>query len=680
MSVRCPNCDEHVPLSDELDPDYNAPLCGFCTSPLPGHSDQYRRCSRCGVRYLSTHEACIACGLPGATRKEALAGTLPQRSGALQHAFDLDRHTGRVVCEYSLIDSMEKLRQVISKIEAAPALSIDTETSGLDPYVSKLLLLQIATPDHVYILDMRALDKKEAARLIRPSLEDPRVMKLLHNANFDYKFIKVHLDVKTRGIYDTMLAHSVLSAGTMLLAALQAIAKLYFDFDVKKDLRLSFTTLEKLEKKHLEYAAADAALLFLVYAHQRRQLQKDSLSSIAQLEFDTIEPIAEMELSGLLVDIDKWSALIAVHKEKRDLLEIEVVQMLGGNKGNRHLYGEETDRLSVTSQKRVIAAFAELGVKIEDTKEETLAKIDHPAAKKLLEFREHDKFVAAFGDSFLQLVNPVTNRIHPDFQQYGADTGRLSCRHPNVQQIPASFRACFIAPDGWKVVTCDYSQAELRILAQLSKDPGFCDAFKSGGDLHSITASKMFKVKLADVSKTQRSQAKAINFGLAYGMGASALADRIGVTKDDAEALIKQYFQAYPQVASWLTRAADAASRFGFSETPLGRKRYYDLPNQSDPEYKARVAGIERQGKNTPIQGANADMTKLALRFIFDRLQTRNARIVNTVHDEIVVEAVAAEAEDIAAIVAEEMRRAGQAFITDVPVEVGVIVADTWAK
>jgi DNA polymerase I len=185
---------------------------------------------------------------------------------------------------------------------------------------------------------------------------------------------------------------------------------------------------------------------------------------------------------------------------------------------------------------------------------------------------------------------------------------------------------------------------------------------------------------LPDVSKTQRSQAKAINFGLAYGMGAAALADRIGVDKAAAEKLIEQYFKAYPEVAGWLTRAADEANRLGYSKTPLGRRRYYMLPLRSDPEYSAKVSSIQRQGKNTPIQGANADMTKLALRFIYDQLSGFNARIVNTVHDEIVVEVAADQADAVTRIVADEMRRAGREFITDVPVEVGVTTADTWSK
>ena len=682
MNVRCPSCDEYVDLPDAIDPKFGEPCCSCCGSPLAGYSAQYRECGRCRGVYMATYAACVVCDYPAETRQEVLKASTHQ--GRFQnlawYTYAIDKTARKLKLSYKLVDELSQIPGVLGDLGAASVLAVDTETSGLDPYTSDLILLQIATPDCVYIFDTRSLDKAQLAAALKPILESKNVTTILHNANFDYKFIKVHLGITLGNIFDTMLAHSLLSAGTHISGSLKAIAKLYFEIDLEKNIRLSFQSLKTLEAEHIEYAATDAALLFPVYDAQMKRLDREYLVPIARIEFDAIQPIAEMELAGLLINVDKWKSIVAHHREERDRLELEVLGLLASASGNRHLYDDAKSTLTVTSQKQVIAAFAKLGVKLEDTKEETLAKLDHPAAKKLLEFREHDKVVTSFGETFLELLNPVTNRIHPDFKQYGAETGRLSCQHPNVQQIPAFFRECFIAPPGWKIVTCDYSQAELRILAQLSRDPGFCEAFNSGGDLHAITASKMFKVKLADVSKTQRSQAKAINFGLAYGMGAAALADRIGVDKAAAEKLIEQYFKAYPEVAGWLTRAADEANRLGYSKTPLGRRRYYMLPLRSDPEYSAKVSSIQRQGKNTPIQGANADMTKLALRFIYDQLNGYNARIVNTVHDEIVVEVAADQADEVTRIVADEMRRAGREFITDVPVEVGVTTADTWSK
>ena len=253
--------------------------------------------------------------------------------------------------------------------------------------------------------------------------------------------------------------------------------------------------------------------------------------------------------------------------------------------------------------------------------EATLVKYDHPAVKKLLEYRGFEKTLSAFGENVLGLINPKTHRIHPDFNQHGADTGRFSCTKPNVQQIPATsdFRKCFIASSGYKLVTCDYSQCELRILAELSGDEGFVTAFRSGGDLHTLTASQMFGVPVDQVQKPQRSAAKAINFGLAYGMGPGGLAPRLGVSLDEAKELIARYFQAYPGVQKWLEKAGKDSVRNGYSLTTIGRKRFYNIPDenlkQRDPdEWRKQIASIERQGKNSPIQGCVVGSTRILVR------------------------------------------------------------------
>jgi hypothetical protein len=262
-----------------------------------------------------------------------------------------------------------------------------------------------------------------------------------------------------------------------------------------------------------------------------------------------------------------------------------------------------------------------------------------------------------------------------------------NCTRPNVQQIPATsdFRKCFVAAPGYRLVTSDYSQAELRILAELSGDPAFVGAFRSGQDLHTLTASQMFGVPVDQVQKPQRSAAKAINFGLAYGMGPGGLAPRLGVTLDEAKDLISKYFKAYPGVQRWLDKAGRDAVRTGYSITPLGRKRFYTLPDESlkrnnEDEWRKQIAAIERQGKNSPIQGCNADMTKLALINLRAALNGWDARTVNTVHDEIVVEVREDQAEEVKHIVEHAMVSAGEAILKDVPIVAEAAVADYWSK
>ena len=266
--------------------------------------------------------------------------------------------------------------------------------------------------------------------------------------------------------------------------------------------------------------------------------------------------------------------------------------------------------------------------------------------------------------------------------QIGADTGRFACSNPNLQQIPSDslFRQCFVAPPGYKLVVADYSQIELRIAAELSQDPVFLKAFADDADLHIVTASQMYGVPPEAVTKQLRNTSKTINFGLLYGRGAKSIGVQIGASEEKARALLDKYFRTYRQVKRWLDNAARDAIRLGYSETLGGRKRFYQKLDPDDPGYERQIAYIERQGKNTPVQGTSADMTKLALIHIGKRIKEEGleATPIHTVHDEIVVEAKEEKAEDIAKIVGEEMERAGKELLKQVPVKVDISVSDVW--
>jgi len=392
--------------------------------------------------------------------------------------------------------------------------------------------------------------------------------------------------------------------------------------------------------------------------------------------------VGEMELAGCLIDVAKWRTIIGASKIERDRCAEELNDLLvaAGAVPQLTLFGGPA--INLNSNAQMVETFRNMGIDLPDTMEATLVKHDHPAIEKLLEYRSFEKTLSAFGEKFLELINPATGRIHPDFNQLGADTGRFSCTHPNVQQIPATsdFRSCFVAREGYKLITCDYSQAELRILAQLSEDPAFVEAFQSGGDLHQLTASQMYQVPPDQVDKKMRGAAKVINFGLAYGRGPAALGVQLGVSTDEAKKLIEQYFRAYASIGKWLDKAGKDAVRKGYSITLLGRKRYYAPIDQDDAEYSKKRASIERQGKNSPIQGANADMTKLALIALHEALRDYDARVVNTVHDEIVVEARADQAEVVCKIVEREMVKAGEGMIKLVPIVADAKIADHWSK
>lgn len=592
------------------------------------------------------------------------------------HSYTLNGQTNEVDLSYKLVTDNTKLDRIIKDLAAQPIVSIDTETTGLDPISDKLLLLQIATPEKVYIFDGTAVD----AHPLKSVLENEQILKLLQNAKFDYKFIKQQLGISLNNIYDTMLAERVLTAGISRRISLAAMSKDMFNISLDKSIRISFTEgVGHLSDEQLKYAAEDVVLLFFIYEQQQQRLKHHKLEHIAKLEFDAVIPIAEMELAGIGIDVAAWKKMLADHQALRDQAEHDVIELLSPGIPQTTMF-EDVSSINLGSQPQVMDAFAHLGIHLENTSEDTLKQVDHPAAKKLLDFREHDKIVTSFGDKFLKFIHPVTGRLHPNFQQYGADTGRLSCSKPNVQQIPGKFRYMLTAAPGYKVITCDYSQAELRILAHLSNDPGFCEAFRSGGDLHSITAAQMFKIPLEEVTKPKRSQAKAINFGLAYGRGPGSLAVQLGVSKDEAVDLIEHYFKAYAKVGDWLEKAAEEAVDLGYSITPLGRKRFYRVPSKADPDYRRKISSIQRKGKNTPIQGANADMIKYAFIYLHEGLKPYDARLINTVHDEVVVEVREDQAEEVAEVVERIMIQAAELIVTAVPIKSDAMLEDYWTK
>lgn len=674
MSEICPSCDELTDFPGVLEKEFDAPTCEHCGCLIYGFEEYYTQCINCKVDYDRSSSNCLSCG--DRQFNEDDYARFSALNLAFDHSYTINTEDSTVECAYEVIRDNLKLIEVAQTISTYPVLAIDTETTGLNPITDSLLLVQIATPEKVYVIEAREVD----LRHVKNALENSQIVKILQNAKFDYKFIKAKLGISIVNIFDTMLAERVLTTGISRAIALSQITKKYLDINLEKSIRTSFVNLSApMTNEQFDYAAQDAAVLFLLYPQMKWELEKLELADVAKLEFDAVIPISEMELEGVLVDVVKWREIIKDHEVKRDQLQKETLELLGSNATQKTLFGD-VQQINLNSQKQVISAFSELNISLEDTSEAQLNQVDHPAAKKLLEYREHDKIITSFGETFLNLINPLTGRIHPNFQQIGADTGRLSCQNPNLQQIPSFFRSCFICPPGYSVITCDYSQAELRILAHLSQDPKFCKAFRDGGDLHATTASQMFKVPIDKVTKEQRGQAKTINFGLAYGRGPASLALQLGVSSDKAEKLIKSYFKSYSGIEAWLNTAAMSAVEAGYSLTPFGRKRFYTMPDPRDPEYKKQIGGIQRKGKNTPIQGSNADMIKYALIFINERLKEFDAKLVNTVHDEIVVEAKDDQAEKVFEIVKNEMVRAAEIFITAVPFVVDGILAPHWSK
>jgi len=586
---------------------------------------------------------------------------------------------------YELVEKQDRVVEIAAELAKEPLISFDVEGTGLDPYDTKLLLLQLATPQKAYLLDIRHLSLEPLKKV----LFDKNILKLAQNAKFDYGMLKANNGVEVVNIFDTMLAERVITCGLTKIGdlSLAALARKYLGIELAKEVRETFVNghhLREFSKKQLDYAAADVLVLFKIYTTQKESLEKEGLSKTAQLEFNLIPVVAEMELRGFLVDTKKWREVIGEYRKKAEEVDKKMQEELRpySKATQRDLFGNHSDVVNLNSPSQILEAFRRVGLDLPSTGEEILARYDHPLAKLLLEYRQYEKIISAFGENLLAKINPKTGRIHPDYMQIGADTGRFACSNPNLQQIPADslFRECFIASPGHKLVVGDYSQIELRILAEMSEDPVFLKAFKEDQDLHVLTASQMFGIPLDKVTKEKRFQAKSINFGLMYGRGAKSLSVQLGVGEEEARRLLEKYFEQYHRVKAWLDNVAREAVRRGYSITLGGRKRYYEKISPADPSYDRQISYIERQGKNTPIQGSSADITKIALVNLRERIKKEglNSIPIHTVHDEIVVEADVAEAEQTAKILEEEMVRAGRELLKKVPVKVEVVVSGIW--
>ncbi len=413
--------------------------------------------------------------------------------------------------------------------------------------------------------------------------------------------------------------------------------------------------------------------------------RRADLDHTVKLECLAVTAIADIELNGIGLDLERWRLIAQdaeVHAgELRAKLDEEFREYRESTA--ELLLFDAPKSLNYDSDQQLKEALRYLGIEVESTGKDVLSQLEHPVGKLMLEYRQHQKIVSTYGESFLEHVHPKSGRIHCDFRQMGAESGRLSCTRPNLQNIPSGseFRSCFTGGPGRKMITADYSGCELRILAHLSKDPEFMRAFRNDEDLHALVASMMFGETVSkDENPHLRQAAKAINFGLAYGMSPKGLAVQIGCGDEEAKELLDKYFESFPRISEFLEQSARVAVSRGYSTTIGGRRRYFDTTGIDRD--RGKRGSIERRGKNSPIQGTNADMIKLALyylRRVFAEKQL-DAMLVNTVHDEIVVECDEDVAETVQGVVTETMEAAGRYYVEDVPIGTDCTTADSWSK
>src|SRR5437762_4141161 len=587
---------------------------------------------------------------------------------------------------YQLVTNGEELRRAVDDLSTKHAIGLDTETTDLDPYTARLRLIQLASPEGVRIVDLHRFNedvkRSEALASLRQMLAAPRPIKIAHNAKFDAKFIKHNLGVDIGGVFDTLLASQLVSAGDIEQRhGLEAIAGRYLNEAVDKSERLSNWEFE-LSEAQLQYAARDAAVLIPLRDRLIERIKALDLVRCAQLEFECVMPVVDLELAGFYVDKQRWLEQLAVVEEKRGELANELQEMLGEGSAQASLFGPPRANINLDSQQQVTEALTRLGIPLPDStrswKLQPLAA-QYPVVEKLLEYRTMQKALTSYGQNMIEFINPKTGRLHADFRQIGAPTGRFACTNPNIQQVPhaAEYRRCFMGyPAARRLVIADYSQIELRILAEFSGDQGFIAAFNSGADLHRVTAAQVFNVAQDQVTKEQRDFAKRLNFGVVYGIGAQRFSMMTGLGQSEAENVLRRYFATYRGLDTYLRESARRAVNEKQARTGSGRLVKFNF----DASDRQQVSMTQRNGKNAPIQGTSADILKRALRLLQDELRHTSAQIVNIIHDEVVVEVNESEAPDIAQRVERAMCAAGEEYLSTVPVKVESQIACEWAK
>ncbi len=922
---------------------------------------------------------------------------------------------------YRMASTPEDIAEAAEAIRKCEAVGADIEATGLSPRDDRMRLLQIATGEETFIFDVFETDISP----LKEILEDGPI-KILQNAKFDLSFLFAQHGIRVGPVFDTMLAAQVLSGGDHGASySLDAIAERFLDEEVEKDEQASDWS-GALSSRQLEYAAKDAEVLLPLYRELKKRLDEEKLSRVSRIEFGAVGPLAEMELAGIKLDVEKWKELEEVVRVRRDEAAERLEAHFPQPEGILPLEGLGP-RLNLNSPKQITDAFKSLGVDLPDTKVWTLLKVDHPAAKDLLAYRELQKRLGTYLETYPKFIHPKTGRIHPNFLQCRVPTGRLACvaegtlvevvrdqskdfagvpieevkagnlaytydeegrltlrkvlwagktghkeiirvrwrsgshkregtldvtpeheirltdgeyarakdlkpgdrvsalgrdmtgwgysriyatgypgsmrehrfvfeavngylpehvhhadenklnnlpanlvgltnsehvrlhvngrmddiererlakiardswaknreqrlrsmkrgeesgnwlglakewmeevlwenagkptalrdihgidyetaqkyldmhaidwktisenftrrgeridrafyektreevrklgfneglkasgigsrkwkkitarfeseasnnheilavehtgrfadvydleieethnfiagevcvhncTNPNVQQIPHEdeFRSCFVAEEGNSLVIADYSQIELRILAEVSEDPEFVRAFNEGEDLHRLTASTMFGVPLGDVTKDQRTDAKRINFGLMYGRGAKSLSAQLGEDEDHAKKLIDEYFANYPKVQSFLQETADKAMKDGTLRTLANRVRKFRATSGLSNRERG---SLRREAMNFPIQGAASDIAKLALIYIHEELLDLDARLINSIHDEFVIECREDLAEEVSEKTRSAMVKAGEELLKKVPVEVEAMVSREWRK
>ncbi len=627
---------------------------------------------------------------------------------------------------FEYVEKDAEIPLIISEIERCKYIGLDTENSGgLDPIKDelKLLLLQLEVNRKAYVIDIRKVD----ITLLVDVLTNKRWIKVIQNAIYDYKLIKHLCGIPIRGLYDTLTAESLLQAGLGKMSnSLGSLAERYSEIVMNKETVQTFINHPydaPFTDEQVRYAADDVLVLPDIHRYQQMYLNQYGLNRIAELEFALIEPVAEMELTGVKIDSEMWGRSLDNTKKKLFMVSNELREILpnppapapkpprlkkDGTPFANTAKIKPPPVLNLDSWQQLVTSFKGIGVDLDEVNKKTKKGPTNSSTikfaqtvyrnspekvktlKTLMVYRALNQVKKTFGDNLLEHIQ-VDGRIHARFHPNGTDSGRFSSTDPNLQNIQKKgeegkiLRSCFVPNKGCKYIIADYSQIELRIVAELSRDPLMLAILQDPkGDIHRGTASQMYKVPYDKVSGDLRRAAKTLNFGIIYGMMVKTLSERLNCSSEEAAKALALYNETYHVMMGWLEEEGNKAYNRHWSKTIGGRIRWFPTLDQKNFEtlrdFNNMVEYYKRVGRNHPVQGTSADMTKTAIVILFFPLMKLGATIVNTIHDEICVEVPEEHTIEAAKLIKDKMILAGQKYLSKVPVMVDVKIRDCWYK
>jgi len=599
-----------------------------------------------------------------------------------------------VESNYHTIRTKNELDELIEVMKKAPYISFDTETTSLDYMNAELVGVSIALkPNEAFYIPInhnyegveKQLEEHFVLEALKPFLESDEIPKIGHNLKYD-RHILQNLGIDLKGkLLDTML-FSYVNNSTITRHNLDAVSKRYLNInptsyeDVAgkgaKQIPFSEVSIEVAS----EYASEDADISLKLYEHIEPLVQKETkLAKLySEIEGPLIYTLGDIERNGVLIDSEKLNEQSKELEAK--ILELE--QKVQKSAGEDFNLGSPKQLQEILYEKLGLPVIKKTPKGQPSTAESVLQELsmDFPIVQDILSYRAISKLKSTYTDKLPKMVNSNTGRVHTSYHQAVTATGRLSSSDPNLQNIPIRseegrrIREAFIAPDGYKILAADYSQIELRIMAHLSRDQGLMDAFAKGQDIHQATAAEIFSTNIDEVTANQRRSAKAINFGLIYGMSAFGLSKQLQITRAEAQNYIEQYFDRYPQVKHYMDETKQSAKKMGYVETVFGRRLY--LADIESSNYQRRQYA-ERSAINAPMQGTAADLIKMAMILLHQKIREESfeAKIIMQVHDELVIEVNENQSDELSEITTSVMSEISK---LDVDLKVDADIGNNW--